>query len=237
MGIVADSLEKIREMYPADAIDPCLIALPKKTDYNNEQIKQQLAELSKLSIGSERRYVIRQELMINLSELKRNKVIYLVSEKAIYEIQNLKQPSTMLVNDIIKEFLYQLHQAYNEVCNLIEGISRKIDAQQIPDMSYISDDDVRQSVLNCIVNSVLMHMSNCVIADSAEFRKVVTDCANMIRCIGTEKICLEDRDKTVFSRYLENHFEIQKDYHKCSNCGKPLYKDVPYCLNCYERNM
>ena len=73
-----------------------------------------------------------------------------------------------------------------------------------------------------------------VVLDTSEFRKVTCDFAEIIRCFEQEQY--NQPDKKVVRYHLERDFQMKNSHFKCMNCGEPLLEDIPYCLNCYERN-
>ena len=70
--------------------------------------------------------------------------------------------------------------------------------------------------------------------DTSSFRKVVADMASVVRYFQDDIIVRQDK-KIVYD-FLQNQLGIVKSHHQCQNCGELLLKNIPYCLNCYERN-
>ena len=67
--------------------------------------------------------------------------------------------------------------------------------------------------------------------DTSIFRKVVADCAALIRVLEDEPYHLPD--KNVVQNYMVRRFDLVKGTVCCPNCKEFLYVDIPYCLNCY----
>ena len=235
MGLFSDYLEECRDRCTAGDIDPCLIISQKNGYGNYKKAYQRLAEYSKKDITDEQRMCLRIELIQESAKLEKLKSGYLISEKAIYELLNTKTPKSILMQDILDTLKSQIHQSYLQICELRKGIDQKIGNSSIPVLLMPSEHVIRCSLLERLINSVLIYMNNGVIVNTGECRKVIKDCANLIRCMEQESYSWND--KKIFSYYLEKHFAIKKGQHRCVNCGTLLYEDIPYCLNCYERNL
>ena len=235
MGLFSDYLEECRDRCAAGDIDPCLIISTKNGYGNYNKIYKQLEEYSQTDLGNEQRMQLQKQLIQNSAELEKLKASYLISEKAVYEVLNTKPPKSILIRDILEALKWQLHQCYLQICELRKKIDQKLGRQKIPTLPLPSESSIRQNVLERLINSVLMHMSNGVITNTSECRKVIKDCAGLIRCLEQEDYSWNDKD--VFSYYLEKQFKIKKGQHRCMNCGALLHEDIPYCLNCYERNL
>lgn len=235
MGLFSDYLEECRDRCAAGDIDPCLILSIKHGYGNYRKAYRKLEEYSKLGVGDEERNKLQIELIQNSAELEKIKSGYLISEKAIYEILNAKFLQSELIQDILDALKRQIHQSYLQICGLRRDIDKKIGKYEIPILSIPTENVIRCNLLKNLINSVLKHMSNGVITETGECRKVIKDCAGLIRCLEQEKYFWSDKE--IFSYYLETCFEVKKSQCRCTNCGMFLYDDIPYCLNCYERNL
>ena len=95
--------------------------------------------------------------------------------------------------------------------------------------------DIRKNMLRMIGSSITAYLQDpSVIMDTSEFRKIVSDFAEIIRCFEQEQY--NQPDKKVVRYHLEREFNMKNSHVQCVNCGTLMLEDIPYCLNCYERN-
>ena len=67
--------------------------------------------------------------------------------------------------------------------------------------------------------------------DTSIFRKVISDCALLIRVLEDE--LYHQSDKKVVENYMVRRLSITKGTARCPSCRELLYSGIPYCLNCY----
>ncbi len=235
MGLFSDILEANRERGNGGYIDPCMIM--RSLSSNDKRFADYRAELNKYAKPNQddaQKVKIRQDFLQRSSELEKLKVGYLVAEKAVLEIINRGKIRSAYMEDMLDALQFQLRNAYREICKLRAEIDEKFKFETIPEFQPDREETIRMDILSTLVNTTLHHMEEGTFADTSTFRMVVSDCAEIIRCMEDEDYGISD--KAVFSYYLIETVGLKVTQHKCRNCGNPLLNNVGYCLNCYERN-
>lgn len=236
MGLFSDILEANRERGYGGYIDPCMIMSSLGT--NNKRFADYRAELNKYKESEPDgaiRERMRQDFLQRSSELEKLKAGYLIAEKAVLEIINRGKIQSVYMKDMLDTLQFQLRNAYRAICQLRSEIDQKFKFKKIPEFQPDREDAIRMDILNKLINTTLHHMEEGMFVDTSTFRKVVSDCAEVIRCMKNEDYGTSD--KSVFSYYLVETVGLKASQHKCCNCGKTLLNNMVYCLNCYERNL
>lgn len=235
MGLFSDILEANRERGYGGYIDPCMIMSSLGT--NNKRFADYRIELNRYKESEpddafkER---MRQEFLQRSADLEKLKAGYLIAEKAILEIINRGKIQSVYMGDMLDTLQFQLRNAYRAICELRSEIDQKFKFKRIPEFQPYPEDAIRMDILNKLINTTLHHMEEGLFVETSTFRKVVSDCAEVIRCMKNEDYGTSD--KSVFSYYLVEMVGLKVSRHKCRNCGKMLLDNMVYCLNCYERN-
>lgn len=236
MGLFSDIIDANRERGYGGYIDPCMIMWSlgsnKKrfADYRTELNRYKASELD-----TAQKTKMRQEFLTRSSELEKLKAGYLIAEKAVLEIKNRGRIQSVYMKDMLDTLQFQLRNAYRAICQLRSEIDQKFKFEKVPEFQPDCEEAIRLDILNKLINTTLYHMEDGLFIDTSTFRKVVSDCAEIIRCMKNEEYGISD--KAVFSYYLMETVGLKATQHKCCNCGKPLLNNTVYCLNCYERNM
>lgn len=236
MGIFSDTLEANRERSCGGYIDPCMII--DSLDIDNKRFADcydELNEYDEADLDAAKKANLRQEFLQRSSELEKLKAGYLVAEKAVLRVINRGKLQSDYMKDMLDILQSQLRDAYRAICELRFEIDQKFKFEKALEFQPDREDDIRLDVLNKLMNTALYHMESGRFADTNTFRKVVSDCAEIIRCMRNEDYGTSD--KSVFSYYLMVTMGLKETRHKCCNCGKPLLDHVAYCLHCYERNL
>ena len=236
MGLFSDVLEANRDRGYGGYIDPCMIMTSLET--NNQRFEEYLVELNRYTESEpddSMKERMRQAFLRRSADLEKLKAGYLIAEKAVLEINNRGKIQSDYMKDMLETLQFQLRNAYRAICQLRFEIDQKFNFQHIPDFQADQEDNIRMDILNKIINTTLHHMKEGLFEDTSTFRKVVSDCAEVIRCMKKEDFGTSD--KSVFSYYLMETLGLKAGQHKCCNCGKPLLDNIEYCLNCYERNV
>lgn len=238
MGLFSDILEANRERSYGGYIDPCMIMSSLGTD--NKRFEDYRAELNRYK-GPKADGVFKEkthrDFLQRYAELEELKAGYLIAEKAVLEIVNRGKIRSDYMKDMLDTLQLQLNNAYKAICQLCSEIDQKFKFKEISEFhsDIHSDDEIRMDILNKLINTTLHHMEEGLFVDTGTFRKVVSDCAEVIRCMKNENY--RTSDKSVFSYYLTETVGLTASRHKCCNCGKALLNNMMYCLNCYERNV
>ncbi len=236
MGIFSDILEANRERVYGGYIDPCMIV--NSSSSNNKRFADYRIELNKYKeseLNNEQKARMRQEFLQRASELEELKAVYLVAEKAVLKIINRGKIQSVYMKDMLDTLQFQLKSVYRAICQLRSEIDQKFKFGKHLQFYPKHEDVIQLDVLNQLINTTLHHMEEGLFVDTGTFRKVVSDCAEIIRCMKNEDYGMSD--KAVFSYYLIEIMGLKVTQHKCCNCGKPLLNNTVYCLNCYERNI
>jgi hypothetical protein len=235
MGLFSDILEANRERSNGGYVDPCMIMSSLGSNCKCfDDYRAELNRYKETEDNSALKEKIRQEFIQKSSELEKLKAGYLVAEKAILEIINRRNIQSVYMQDMLDTLQFQLRNAYRAICQLRSEIDTKFGFHKAPAFQLEREDVIRIELLNKLINTTLHHMEDGLFVDTSTFRNVVSDCAEVIRCLKNENY--RSSDKSVFSYYLMETVGLKITQHKCCNCGKPLLSNTVYCLNCYERN-
>lgn len=236
MGLFSDVLEANRDRGYGGYIDPCMIMSSLET--NDKRFADYRIELNRYTESKPDDTIkegMRQAFLRRSADLEKLKAGYLIAEKAVLEINNRGKIQSDYMKDMLETLQFQLRNAYRAICQLRFEIDQKFNFQHIPDFQADQEDNIRMDILNKIINTTLHHMEEGLFVDTSTFRKVVSDCAEIIRYLRNENYGTSD--KSVFSYYLMETSGLKESQYKCRNCGKALLNNMVYCLNCYERNL
>ena len=236
MGLISDYLEQCRDRSKAGDLDPCMIIgssfRGKLCSY--PEIYRTLTAYS-TSSNDEQKQLLRQQLTERSSELETIKSGYLLGEKVVLSASNPGKLQSSLIVDTVKLLLAELRKSYQAICDLRQKINHQLGETIIVQFEPAVESDIRKNMLKMIGSSIVAYLHDTsVILDTSEFRKVIYDFAEIIRCFEQEQY--NQPEKKIVRYYLEKDFKMKNGHLKCVNCGNPLLEDIPYCLNCYERN-
>ncbi len=236
MGLYSDYLEQCRSRISSGEIDPCMIMRASRCESNNyNNYYKKLQRFKNINTSQQEKLVIRQEVIEKSLELEQIKVGYLLTEKIILQIENKNLLCSQLIKDIIGVYKEQIHKGYQAICDLRQEIDRHVGKVYISAIKLENEERIRKDILERLINSIILYMNEGVIAETSSCRKVVNDCAELIRYMEQEQYSMANKEVVMY--YLEKTFKLRKSQHRCVNCHESLYEEVPYCLNCYERNL
>ena len=236
MGLVSDYLEQCRDRSRTGDLDPCMIIgntfRSKFISYH--EINRTLTEYSKSS-NEEQKKILRQQLNKRSSELETIKSGYLLGEKIVLSVWNSGKLQSILIIDTVKLLLEELRKSYQAICALRQKINHQLGETLVVQFEPPVETDIRNNIMKMIGSSISTYLQDpSLILDTSEFRKVICDFAEILRCFEQEQY--NQPDKKIVRYYLEKNFNMKNSQFKCANCGTLLLENIPYCLNCYERN-
>ena len=232
MGLIADYVEANRERAFNGDIDPCMIVNTSHAlRFRYASLHDTIREFSRPDNDKQRRKALEAELRKRASELDVIKVHYILSEKAILEILNCCPLESAMMFESLKELCAQMRQAYSSVCDMLRKIREQLKDNYKYQAPEVDECTLRLRLLDLLLNGIVGFMNNDKSMDTSLFRKVVADCAALIRVLEDEPYHLPD--KNVVQNYLMRRFDLVKGTVCCPNCKEFLYLDIPYCLNCY----
>lgn len=232
MGLIADYVEANRERAFSGDIDPCMIVNPDHAlRFRYTSLHETIHEYCRPDNDAQRLKVLETELRRRTVELDMVKAHYILSEKAILDVLNNCQLESVMIVESLKELCSQMREAYRSVCDVLQELNERLKGSykyQAPD---IDEGAVRLRLLDLLLNDIVGFMNNDKTMDTSIFRKVVADCASLIRVLEDEPY--HQPDKNVVQNYMVRRFTLVKGAVCCPNCKEFLYSDIPYCLNCY----
>lgn len=226
LGLFSDYLEDCRDRICSNEVDPCLFI-------NNSILRSQYSYQSfyKTENGNK---IYSEDISERLKELEKIKANYLIAERILLKLKKTNEIASALVIDVIAFIDEQLHQSYIGVCEIINEHKKYFTNCVTDTIVTDSEDRISNDLLSSIMNGILYCLKSGSAIDTSECRKVVNDAANIICFFNKENFSFSK--KQIFQYYLENVYKIHKAQCLCCNCHKPLFLDIPYCFNCYERN-
>lgn len=235
MGLFADILESNREREYSGYIDPCAIMWSfQGSQYRFKKYRDKLNQFELEQLSDSQAVQMTEEFREKSMELEKLKAGYLIAEKSILEIINRGKLQSSYMVDILNALQHQMQEAYRAICKLRMEIDQKVGLKLDTLIEIEDEDSIRTGLLDRLIKTSVLHMEKGVFQDTSTFRKFVSDCAELIRFLKNEEYL--QSDKMILSYYLVENIGLKPGHHVCKNCGKLLLANVPYCLNCYERN-
>lgn len=232
MGLIADYVEANRERAFNGDIDPCMIVNPNHVlRFRYASLHDTMREYSRTDNDMGRRKSLEVELRKRIVELDMVKEHYILSEKAILEVLNRCQINSSMMLDSLRELCAQMRDAYRNVCDMLQELNHKLKGGYKYQATEIDESAVRMRLLDLLLSGIVSFMNNDKTMDTSIFRKVVSDCAAIIRILEDESY--HQSDKKVVQNYMIRRFSIVKGVVRCPSCNELLYSGIPYCLNCY----
>ena len=232
MGLIADYVEANRERAYNGDTDPCMIVnINHAFRFHYTALRETIREYSRTDNDIARRKSLESELQKRTVELDTVKAYYILSEKAILEVLNRCQLESAMMVESLKELCSQMRAAYRSVCEMLQELSAKLKGEYKYQVPVVDEHTVRLRLLDLLLNGIVSFMNNDKTMDTSVFRKVVADCAALIRVLEDEPYHLPD--KNVVQNYMVRRFSLVKGKVCCPNCKELLYAEIPYCLNCY----
>ena len=232
MGLIADYVEANRERALMGDIDPCMIVNPNHAlRVRYTYLREAMQEYSGTDKDVKHRKDLEDELRKRAVELDAVRANYILSEKAILEVLNSCHLESTMMEESLKELCFQMREAYRSVCDVLQELNGKLKGKyeyQAPD---IDEGALRLRLLDLLLNGIVGFMNNDTTMDTSSFRKVIADCASLIRVMEDEPY--HQPDKNVVQNYMVRRFALAKGKVRCPNCRELLYSDIPYCMNCY----
>ena len=235
MGLFSDILEECRNQ--AVDYDPCLFPtgmLFYPTE-RQQKLKNILSEYHTENSRHRNSEELKRKLLEQAEMLETMKCTYILSEKMLLGLVNSQKFKSDLTQSKLGRLKDDLQKSYKTVCDAIQEIHRELGRIDVK-IEAPSESAVKEDVFNLIMYSFVYSIKNSDNApfDTSSFRQVVADMASVVRYFQDDIIVRQDK-KIVYD-FLQNQLGIVKSHHQCQNCGELLLKNIPYCLNCYERN-
>ncbi len=232
MGLISDYLEENRERL--DGFDPCI---PIGGYFRKRDCLASIeADLQAYSANHEKqeKKLIRQRLLSKLRDLERLIDGYLSGEKYILFICNGSRLKSTLVQEIFEQLREEMQKSYYGACELRQEILQKLGNKNRSQES-IEPVEIENEILGLVIKSVIMCLGQGgTLLNTAQCRNTIYDLGNLLLDQGAVKE--GQAPKKVLAEYLQTEGLAKQGEKNCCNCGRPLYKGVRYCLNCYERN-
>lgn len=246
MGLFSDYLEECRErdwdplllqpgmfFYPIQQQTKALHSnIPQKNTKHRSKTSRSKSAAKRMSPGTD---TTKKILLTQASELESLKSVNLLAEKNLLALVNSQQFKSKLAQDKLDRLLNNLKESYRMICDRLGEIYREVGDFNVTIRAQ-SEDAVKVDLFRLLMDSFIYSLRNPNGApfDTSSLRKVVADMATMIRFFQGQT--LEKQDKKVVYHFLVGQCGISQSHHQCQNCGRFLLDDIPYCLNCYERN-
>lgn len=237
MGIYSDYLEKIKENpdYRPIDVENLLSSNYRLATYKSIQEKINEEKVKKEAAARRKGRYIDKGLVDSYRELQALLSIYNLEDKTACDILNHKVVSTAWVLDIVKLCQENSNDGRRQVNKLCDEIRQQFAKNAIKITYVVSEGEVRRQLLKQLIDSVLRKMVSGSVLDTSQCRNIIKDCAELIRYLQNERYAWAD--VKVFNDYIERQLGASRGSKSCSNCRDKLYKNIPYCTRCYERNV
>ncbi len=238
MGIYSDYLEKIKENpdYRPIDVENILSSNCREETYKSIQEKVNEEKVKKEAAAKRKEKYIDKGLIDSYRELQALLSIYNLEDKTACDILNHDVVRNAWVWDIVKLCQENSNEGRRQVNKLCDEIRQQLGKNAMPKITYVvSEGDVRRQLLKQLIDIVLRKLQNGSALDTSQFRNIIKDCAELIRYLQDERYAWAD--VKVFNDYIERQLGVSRGSKNCSNCRDKLYKTIPYCTRCYERNV
>jgi len=234
MGLFADYLEECRERMEAGDIDPCMILSKKRIpNYRYAHIRHALDAYSGAA-EEQARHSFALALEAHWHELDEAQQQYIACEKFILSILANNNWLSSFVYDDLQELRDQLYETQRCIGEAAAGIRKRLNKPSIISADLPHNKDACENLIHLMLSSAIESLKNGAPMDVPMFRNVVKDLAVLV---GQQSGCKSaSTAKGMVGAYIEEQLHARVGKHVCENCGQLLYNDIPYCLNCYERN-
>jgi len=250
LGLSSDYTEYNREHKD---IDPCMFGdVRQKNNYNNyysntiskaKQSQYHYTQTIKETFHIERDTV--SEYEETLEDLRKTyiqceffKLRCLEQEKIVIKIRweyNLESPLLLQFADTMLENIDKARQANAEMLADILSV--------LPKGENITNKDFRVDVAEEKIKilEIMMTATNTVLQDEkcnydvSKFRVLITDCGKLIKALDSDYNTIR-LSKIVAQKYYREHFYLKYGTAHCVYCHYPMFEEIPYCFNCFERN-
>lgn len=245
MGLFSDYLEQLREN---SNFDICLV-IPYKTapfqtavipTFNaGRAVKEQLTQNHVWNQA----FAEQVKMLLNAENYEQQYIssLYLMNrcvfrQNQLRQLLNTYRFKTIEVIDTINEYIELIEHSMEYAHERLVEAKCHIDATKCA-VAYVLDDIAEKSVtLLTLLDSLFYYLS--VIAntnDSHFVQAFFEDVSFLIQEILPNQ-ANGKKPKEICKEYFEENFHPTYGIDTCENCGKKLYRECPYCFNCYERN-
>ena len=232
MGIFSDYLEETREREIYELPDQTMFfSLKLSANYKRKKLEQDRNIKSAQILPANKN--VQNQLRKSLYEMEELLCTYLCIEKIILEINRIISFQSYIVVDMMKTMLRDIDISKTEIGIQIQNIKNSILGKYYIESIPINEGCLKKDIEHIMMNSLVNEMRNGNQMDTAQFRKYIFDLAGIILFFHSD---CQGSKKSIVSAYIRDYMKIERSYVKCENCGANLFHDIPYCLNCYERN-
>lgn len=251
LGLSSDYTEYNREHKD---IDPCMFGdVRQKNNYNNyyysntiskaKQSQYHYTQTIKETFHIERDTV--SEYEETLEDLRKTyiqceffKLRCQEQEKIVIEIQRKYNLESPLLVQFTKKMLDNIDNARKSNGDMMINISSvlSIDENTINEELFVDTAEEKRRILE-----IMMTATNTVLQDEkcnydvSKFRVLITDCGKLIKALDSDYNTIR-LSKIVAQKYYREHFYLKYGTAHCVYCHHPMFEEIPYCFNCFERN-
>lgn len=229
MGLFSDYLEKNRDAWP---FDPCLVIHSSGETESTRKFYNDLTFYPNhdntfseqiLFLSSEQAYVSAHKTLD----------MCLYREKQLLALKRNYKFSTYVVKDTIDEYLFLVKNGYNDA---IEQLKRaKEQMGYIPKYIFDVEESPEDAVpITTLLNSLFYYLTSTIDFDTSHFLSDIFDDVSVLINM-LEPVTSDMAAKDICKSYYEKTFHPTLGNQSCSNCGMPLFKEFPYCFNCFMR--
>lgn len=240
MGLSSDILESIREN---SYYDPCLVlpsspyasipcppvgGFPENCPTEKENFLLAISKQIESRINSQyygKQYASSLSL-INCCVFKQN---------CLRRLLHLRKFETVEVSDTIREYIDLIEYSIEYARNRLAEAKAHLDVTP-PAESDFEELTERNVTLASLLDSLFLYLTTSAITDNSRFvHSFFNDVAFIIQQMSTNQLN-KTKSKDICREFYEKNYHPSYGIDTCENCGMKLYKECPYCFNCYERN-
>lgn len=240
MGIYSDLLEKNREYH---LIDPCMFIGQSGSSVNwYSLLWKHFCEVDNCHSQLQNQEFSNQaRILHNISEDEKKYLslrylidISLYREKQLLSLNNNHRFCSHIVNNTIDEYLSVIRESYHRATKEYEYVKKHL--QIIPEYSFsINEKSEKNVLIVTLLDNLFYYLSNdAEFTDSHLLQSLFIDISQLIILI--DENLKTKKPKEICRYYYEKTFHPTFGIDRCDNCDEPLYKECPYCFNCFVRS-
>ena len=211
------------KMFTNDKSKQCCIL---KSGIDNETIRQWSMEQQEKILA-----VIEKDLC----DLEEVRVQHIITEKIVLWIQRQRNLECTIVTDILDEIVNQTISTYKYLNEIKESIGSVIIDHVQYKITSVDESIIKNDIFNMVVESLEYALKNGLQIDRYLFKKMVKDVSVLMHELIPDSVDDSLTDKKQVETYFGKHCNVIKGIEVCQNCGRPIFKSIPYCFNCYDR--
>lgn len=183
--------------------------------------------------SSEEKNRLQDDLQRQLNGLYKYRNQSTLWEKILMEIKRAVCFESEIVERRVNRMIEENDSIHDEVCSQIHEIRVKVSESAKFYHYSLNEEEERKKLLRVLMDSIAYLLENNDDLSVQEVKSLVRDASSIIALCENE--IQHKRSKRRFQMYLLENYEFSEEKSSCKVCKGRLWREIYYCLNCYER--